>query len=201
MQPPPTTWRSVGSDLDRAEEARKAASKTSPSQSFGETVKRHLDRFDLETSLNEIAEGSGRALSFSRDYGEKAHNTQRAGLSSESMPTLTECDEMLKRQRGVLDSIQRIRDVILKQQQDLAEQQRSRTQVFKAANDYDDDSLYGEKLDGAGGLQEPMPRREKDERLHLAGATAATEQKHQNGDEGPMVPELSAMPVDFTMLS
>ena len=58
IQPPPTTWRSVGPDLDRAEEARKAASKTSPSQSFGETVKRHLDRFDLETSLNEVSTGS-----------------------------------------------------------------------------------------------------------------------------------------------
>lgn len=56
IQPPPSTWRSVGSDLDRAEEARKAASKSVPdSQSYGETVKRHLDRFDLETSLNEVS--------------------------------------------------------------------------------------------------------------------------------------------------
>ena len=57
-QPPPLqppTWRSVGSDVDRAEEARKAASKGSPKyQAFGETVKRHLDIFDLETSLNEV---------------------------------------------------------------------------------------------------------------------------------------------------
>ena len=50
-----STWRAVESDLDRAEEARKLAlTKTSPPQSFGETVKRHLDRFDLETSLNEV---------------------------------------------------------------------------------------------------------------------------------------------------
>lgn len=58
FQPPPLqppTWRSVGSDIDRAEEARKAASKGSPKhQAFGETVKRHLDIFDLETSLNEV---------------------------------------------------------------------------------------------------------------------------------------------------
>ena len=58
-QPPrSSTWRAVESDLDRAEEARKAAlAKTSPPQSFGETVKRHLDRFDLETSLNEVSTG------------------------------------------------------------------------------------------------------------------------------------------------
>ena len=55
LQPPPPSWRSMASDLDRAEEARKAASKGSPvTQSFGETVKRHLDRFDLEISLNEV---------------------------------------------------------------------------------------------------------------------------------------------------
>ncbi|KAL8794230.1 MAG: hypothetical protein Q9195_003184 [Heterodermia aff. obscurata] len=58
-QPPrSSTWRAVDSDLDRAEEARKAAlAKSSPPQSFGETVKRHLDRFDLETSLNEVSTG------------------------------------------------------------------------------------------------------------------------------------------------
>ena len=57
-QPPPLqppAWRTGGSDLDRAEEARRAASKSSPRhQAFGETVKRHLDIFDLETSLNEV---------------------------------------------------------------------------------------------------------------------------------------------------
>ena len=60
-------------------------------------------------NTKQIAEGSGRALSFSRDYGEKAHNTQRSGLTSDSLPTLTECDEMIKRQRGVLTSMERIR--------------------------------------------------------------------------------------------
>ena len=61
------------------------------------------------TNPSKIAEGSGQALTFSRKYGDKAHNTQRAGLTSESMPSLTECDEMLKRQRGVLASMERIR--------------------------------------------------------------------------------------------
>ena len=45
----------MGADFERAEEARKTASKGSPvAPSFGETVKRHLERFDLETSLNEV---------------------------------------------------------------------------------------------------------------------------------------------------
>ena len=60
-------------------------------------------------TFSKIADGSGRALTFSREYGDKAHHTQRAGLTVESMPTLAECDDMIKRQRGVLTSMERIR--------------------------------------------------------------------------------------------
>lgn len=56
--PSSTPWRSDGFEIDRAEEVRKAASKqSSGSQSYGESVKRHLDIFDLETSLNEVSSG------------------------------------------------------------------------------------------------------------------------------------------------
>ena len=51
-------WRSSANlDLERAEEVRKAVPKQSPPGSrpaYGESVKRHLDIFDLETSLNEV---------------------------------------------------------------------------------------------------------------------------------------------------
>ena len=49
------SWRGAGSEIERAEEMRRAAVKQSPiPQAFGETVKRHLDTFELETSLNEV---------------------------------------------------------------------------------------------------------------------------------------------------
>jgi hypothetical protein len=53
----PPNWRSNGSEIDRAEEVRRAAAKGSPlaGQAYGESVKRHLDNFDLETSLNEVS--------------------------------------------------------------------------------------------------------------------------------------------------
>ena len=55
--PAPQSWRSDGMEAERAEEVRKAASKRSPGsgQHYGESVKRHLDIFDLETSLNEVS--------------------------------------------------------------------------------------------------------------------------------------------------
>ncbi len=51
LQPP--TWRG-GGDVDRAEEVRRSAGKPSPRPQYGESVKRHLEAFDLETSLNTV---------------------------------------------------------------------------------------------------------------------------------------------------
>jgi len=49
-------WRNGNADLERAEEVRKATAKESPRArpAYGESVKRHLDIFDIETSLNEV---------------------------------------------------------------------------------------------------------------------------------------------------
>ena len=54
---PLPNWRSDGLEFERAEEMRRMASKGSPggSQHYGESVKRHLDSFELETSLNEVS--------------------------------------------------------------------------------------------------------------------------------------------------
>ena len=57
---PPTlqesAWRGMGPDLERVEEKKKVASKESPPPRppYAESVKRHLDIFDLEASLNEV---------------------------------------------------------------------------------------------------------------------------------------------------
>ncbi|MCJ1374494.1 hypothetical protein MMC20_005726 [Loxospora ochrophaea] len=157
------TWRSDGSEIDRAEEMRKAAPKESPTngQAFGESVKRHLDIFDLETSLNEIAEGSGRALDFSRHYGNRAHHSQRSGPLPGSLPSLTECDEMIRHQHRVLDSMARIREVIITQQHALAEQ-RTRDQAQKAPSEFSDEAnSYQDKLEGAGGFAGADPKKRR----------------------------------------
>lgn len=54
---PPSTWRSTAPEIERVDELRKATAKeTSPPRpAYGESVKRHLDIFDLETSLNEVS--------------------------------------------------------------------------------------------------------------------------------------------------
>ncbi|KAI4238003.1 MAG: hypothetical protein L6R40_005814 [Gallowayella cf. fulva] len=156
-QPPsPSTissWRYPDREPDRPEDLRRIGIKESMLKpSFGEAVKRHLDNFDLETSLNEIAEGSGRALEFSRHYGSRAHQTQRSGPIPGSMPSLNECDEMMNHQRRVLESIESIKEVIMAQQQALAEQ-RNYDFNHKAPSEADEDGAsFHDKPEGAGGF-------------------------------------------------
>lgn len=61
-QPPspahPANWRYGESDIERTEDYRRNPMKESSIKpSFGEAVKRHLDNFELETSLNEVGDG------------------------------------------------------------------------------------------------------------------------------------------------
>ncbi|KAL8770649.1 MAG: hypothetical protein Q9209_003717 [Squamulea sp. 1 TL-2023] len=147
-------WRYGEPEIDRSEEYRRVAAKESiVKPSFGEAVKRHLDNFDLETSLNEVAEGSGRALEFSRHYGARAHQTQRSGPVPGSMPSVAECDEMMSYQKRVLDSMQSIKEVIIAQQQALAEQRNYEQNNYKPSSEADEDGAsFHDKLDGSGGF-------------------------------------------------
>ncbi|KAL9606967.1 MAG: hypothetical protein Q9167_008071 [Letrouitia subvulpina] len=156
------TWRYGDSDSERTEEVRRATAKESPvKQAFGEAIKRHLDSFDLETSLNEIAEGSGRALEFSRVFGSRAHQTQRSGPIPGSLPELKECDDMIGYQTRVLDSMHRIKDVIIAQQHALAEQ-RNYEQAYKHSGGNEEDGIgFHEKLEGAGGFAGADPKKRR----------------------------------------
>ena len=70
------------------------------------------------------------------------------------MPTLPECDEMILQQAKVMDAMNRIRDVICKQQQALLQQRTYNQQIYKpAASEADDDSNSSmDKLEGSGGF-------------------------------------------------
>ena len=104
--------------------------------------------------MNQIAEGSGRCLDFSRDFGIRAHQTQRSGPLPGSLPSLTECDEMIREQAKVMDALARMRDVICKQQQALVDRRNFDQQNHKpTASEADDDaSSYMDKADGSGGF-------------------------------------------------
>lgn len=93
-------------------------------------------------------------MDFAQNYGTRAHQTQRSGPMPGSLPTLIECDDIMRHQQRVLDSMARIRDLIQRQQQALAEQRIYDAQNFKTApSETDEDGQnFLEKMDGAGGF-------------------------------------------------
>ena len=60
-------------------------------------------------------------------------------MTAESLPSIEECQEMIIRQTRVLDSMNRIKDVINAQQEAL-KQRLSQEQRFHAPSEYDDDA-------------------------------------------------------------
>ncbi|OSS51445.1 hypothetical protein B5807_03299 [Epicoccum nigrum] len=120
---------------------------------YGESVKRHLDSFDLEASLNEMADGCGRISDFSKAYRQRAHENQRIGMTPQSIPRLEEIDEMMKQSERVQMSLQRMRDVVFSHQQaSLAEPVRDAH--YRRINGYDHEtsSAYGDDLKANGGF-------------------------------------------------
>lgn len=140
-------------------------------QPHSDSVKRHLDGYDVETSLNEVCifahpqrwapsgtssissvlcadsrfqiiDVTTRTLDFSRHYAAKAHQTQRSGPVPGSLPSLNEIDDLLQLQRRCQDALLRIRSAVLSQEHALAEQ-RAQRQAYKSEGGYDDEQHVG----------------------------------------------------------
>lgn len=79
-------------------------------------MKRHLDLYDLEGALNEISQTSGILMDFSRRYGDRLHQTARTGTPLQSLPGLVEVDDMISKSRLQVESLLKIREVVLTQQ-------------------------------------------------------------------------------------
>ncbi|KAF1849461.1 uncharacterized protein K460DRAFT_91359 [Cucurbitaria berberidis CBS 394.84] len=137
---PPQPWRD-NSEMVRLEDKKINRASLAP---YGESVKRHLESFDLEASLNEMADGSGRIGEFSKVYRQRAHENQRIGMTPQSMPRLEEVDDMLKQSERIQMSLQRMRDVVLNNHQaSMVEPPRD---PYRQMNGYDHDGLsnYGD---------------------------------------------------------
>jgi glutamate--cysteine ligase catalytic subunit len=95
--------------MDHLEEKKIGRSSLTP---CGQSAKGHLKTFDLEASLNEMADGSGPIAEFTKTYRQRAHQNQRIGMAPQSMPRLEEIDDMLKQSERISVSLQRMRDAV-----------------------------------------------------------------------------------------
>lgn len=195
--------------MARLEEKKIGRSSLAP---YGESVKRHLESFDIEASLNEMADGSGRIAEFSKIYRQRAHDNQRIGMTPQSMPRLEEVDEMLKQSERIQMSLQRMRDVVFNHHQaSLVETPQDPR--YRPINGYDDGgSGYGDDNKGMGGFTGGDNKIRKrgvssslayslnmctdsmsSVLLHPGDAIAAIVLRHPSGGEGQTVPEPCAM--------
>ncbi|WPH02567.1 Hypothetical protein R9X50_00543200 [Acrodontium crateriforme] len=82
---------------------------------YGEHVKRHLDLWDLDAGLNDIAQASNQILEFTRHHGDRRHETIRTGANLSTIPCLSEVDDMISKSQAQMDALLKIRDVVLTQ--------------------------------------------------------------------------------------
>lgn len=147
---PQQSWRDHNSDLAYLEEKKINRSSLAP---YGEAVKRHLDGFELEASLNEMADGSGHISEFSNKYRQRAHENHRIGVTPGSIPRMEEVDEMIRHNDRINTSLQRLRDVVIKHHQATIVQ-TPQDSHYRSLNGYDADtaSNYGDDAKGGGGF-------------------------------------------------
>lgn len=86
-------------------------------------------------------------MEFSEFYRQKAHNTQRTGPVPGSTPHLGQIDDMMKHGSRVQESLNRLRDVVTKQEAEEAENSRRREAKLAAA-----ELLQQEDAKGDGGF-------------------------------------------------
>jgi glutamate--cysteine ligase catalytic subunit len=119
---------------------------------YGESVKRHLENFDLEASLNEMADGSGRIAEFSKTYRQQAHENQHMGMDCGDILRLEEIVDMRKQSGRILMSLQHMRDVVFNHHQ-VSIMEPPQDPRYRLRNGYDDcGSNYGDNTKRMGGF-------------------------------------------------
>ncbi|EAW09932.1 GATA-type sexual development transcription factor NsdD [Aspergillus clavatus NRRL 1] len=159
-----TSWKPGPPEPVRVEELKNglAGRPAVPVPPQSDSAKRHLEIYEVESSLNEIAELSTRTLDFSRHYAARAHQTQRSGPMLGSLPSLHEIEDMINLQRRNQDALMRIRTAVLNQEHAMAEQMAQR-KAFGAGGVHDGDhmAMYQEEYKGNGGFAGPDTKKRR----------------------------------------
>jgi hypothetical protein len=163
-------------ELTRVDETRKHAMNTTHGEVYGNSVRRHLDIFDLEASLNgvsdypvlidgiltnvKVMEGSGRLFDIARYHKTRAQETRGPSQAPAPMLTLDECDRMLQHHQSVGHSLTSMREMLLAQEKNVASQQ-AQDRRYKASADYEMDTsgLYEDTKPGNGIVADNKKRR------------------------------------------
>lgn len=87
-----------------------SSGKHTNSSGYAESVKRQLDNFDLEASLNEVCESSHNVMQFGEAFRLRVHQTHRSGNSGLSQPSIEEVQEALRYSSQTHEALSKILD-------------------------------------------------------------------------------------------
>ncbi|KAF4554859.1 Biofilm regulator 1 [Elsinoe fawcettii] len=130
-----------------------------PVQAYSESVKRHLDLYDFEMALNEIAEHSTIMHDFSRQYGARLHQTQRSGPTPGTLPAITEIDDLMSKTRHTLESLGRLREGLVAHQTAYFQQAQENLRLSQDAKR--NDSVHQHDDSKAGGFAGAEPKKRR----------------------------------------
>ncbi|KAI9723809.1 MAG: hypothetical protein M1828_004059 [Chrysothrix sp. TS-e1954] len=130
------------------EEDMKKFERSRPAQ-YGDSVKRHLDSFDLDNSLNDIAEAGTRIMKFTEHYQQQSFLASRSGPTLDSIPAMIEVDDMSKQTLRMQDSIARLRGVVQAQEEAEIAERTKEHQAKERSLRHEEINASSEDLRGA----------------------------------------------------
>lgn len=96
-----------------------------------------------------MLDSSGQLAEFSRDYRHRVRDIQRTGPLPNMLPSIAECDDMIRHQLRIQDVLGRLREMLVSQH-DAAVNRHAQERVFKGPADF-------EMEDPSLGLEEVKP--------------------------------------------
>jgi hypothetical protein len=108
-----------------------------------------------------MAEGAGRITDFSKIYRHRAHDSQRIGMTPQSMPRLDEVEDMMKHSEKIQVSLQRMREVVFNHQASIVEPPQDLRYARMNGYEHDVQSNYGDDPKAAGGFAGPDPKKRR----------------------------------------
>ncbi|OAP62147.1 hypothetical protein AYL99_04350 [Fonsecaea erecta] len=113
-----------------------AGSKPTLEVQYNEAVKRHLEVFDAELGLNEIADHCLRTLDFCRTWVPRIHQGSRSSYVPEMLPSVAEVDEVLRFTHRSYELFSYVREMVLAQENAKLEQQARLARGAQAEEEY-----------------------------------------------------------------
>jgi hypothetical protein len=89
-------------------------------------------------------------LEFTHEYGVHTHGNQRTGLNPRSIPHLQTVEELMQKSRRIEDSLKRIREMVIAQNQ--AMEQQMKDSGRSGPGSYSDMNGYPDDKQGMGGF-------------------------------------------------